>query len=431
MPLYTSVLTAEQYGVAELLNNTVEIVLPITTLCIIDALYRFSIDEEADNKIILNNTIVLIFLSNLLLGIICFVIHLFISYQYTLHFYFLVLTATLYKMTTQFARGLAQTKKYSLYGVINASLLVIFNYLFLVAFRGGVEAYLISFSLAYGISGIIAFVYSKEYKYFNLNYFNFSKLLEMLKYSIPNIFTMISWWIYSLSSRYVVMWYWGASVAGLYTAGSKLPAVINLITTVFQMAWQYSTALEIKNKDSEIFFSSTFRVFSYLCVLSCSIMILLNRTLCGIMFQSEFYSVWKFTPILLMAATFGSIGVFFGTFYNALKNNKMLMVSTVLGGLINLILNIILIPRYSVFGAAISTAVSYFVVMVVRIIDVSKVVQVEISIKRFILQLICLFIVVICGCFNHYILILCSLITTVAIFLSEISVIKRLINHFI
>lgn len=52
MPLYTSVLTTEQYGVAELLNNSIEIVLPIATLCIVEALYRFAIDENSDHSTI-------------------------------------------------------------------------------------------------------------------------------------------------------------------------------------------------------------------------------------------------------------------------------------------------------------------------------------------------------------------------------------------
>ena len=41
MPLYTSALTTEEYGVSELLNSTTEIIIPLVTVCIIEALYRF------------------------------------------------------------------------------------------------------------------------------------------------------------------------------------------------------------------------------------------------------------------------------------------------------------------------------------------------------------------------------------------------------
>ena len=56
MPLYTSVLTTEQYGVSELLNSTIEIILPLATVCMIEALYRFSIDKDADHKALFANT---------------------------------------------------------------------------------------------------------------------------------------------------------------------------------------------------------------------------------------------------------------------------------------------------------------------------------------------------------------------------------------
>ena len=74
MPIYTSVLTTEQYGIAELLNSIVEIVLPIVTLCIIEALYRFSIDAKQNYNTLFTNSIVLVFLGNILVGMVCLIL---------------------------------------------------------------------------------------------------------------------------------------------------------------------------------------------------------------------------------------------------------------------------------------------------------------------------------------------------------------------
>ena len=57
MPLYTSVLTTKEYGISELLNSTTEIIIPLATVCIIEALYRFSIDKNADYKSLFSNFI--------------------------------------------------------------------------------------------------------------------------------------------------------------------------------------------------------------------------------------------------------------------------------------------------------------------------------------------------------------------------------------
>ena len=425
MPLYTSVLTTAQYGVAELLNNTIEIVLPVATLCIVEALYRFSIDDEVDHSTLFVNSLLVVLVGDIIVGIACIIWYKVIGYQYALYFFALFLTTTFYKLTTQFARGLGHVKRYVLYGVLNSLLLVGTNVLLLVFMNGGVAAYLCSFAVGYGVSGFVALILSKEYKFFKLAKFSSIKLKEMLKYSLPSIPNMLSWWVNSLSDRYIVMFFWGVSVAGLYTAASKLPAMINLVTSIFQQAWQYSTAVELGDKDSKAFFSNVFRVYTYFCIVVCAGLVVINKILCKILLQSEFYSSWKFVPFLLLAATFGCIATYFGTFYNAKKNNTMLMVSTLVGAMSNVILNFALIPRMGGTGAAIATAVSYFIVMVTRMINVRKYVSIDIDVKRFVLQFAFLIISVLVGCFTGIGTVLVTVLALLVIVLSDVKILKQ------
>mgnify|MGYP000299867521 FL=1 len=44
LPLYTALLTTEQYGVAELVNNTAELLYPLCCLGIYEGVLRYSID---------------------------------------------------------------------------------------------------------------------------------------------------------------------------------------------------------------------------------------------------------------------------------------------------------------------------------------------------------------------------------------------------
>lgn len=70
----------------------------------------------------------------------------------------------------------------------------------------------------------------------------FSKSLarDLLRYSLPMIPNALAWWFVNLSGRYIVMFSQGADVAGLYTAASKLPAVMNMVVTIFQQSWRFS-----------------------------------------------------------------------------------------------------------------------------------------------------------------------------------------------
>ena len=436
MPLYTTVLTTEQYGIAELLNNAIEIIMPIASLCIVDALYRFSIDKNTDHTILFTNSLLIIVLGDVCVFLGCFVWRFIIGYKYAFYFFLLYFTATLYRLTTQFARGLNHVKKFVFYGIVNASLLIFANYILLVVFKGGISAYLLSFSIGYGIAGIIAFILSNEYQYLKFKYYNLSWLKEMLQYSLPGIPNMLSWWINSLSGRYVILFYWGAEITGLYAAASKLPAMINIATSIFQQAWQYSTATEIDSIDNKTFFSNVFRVYTYICISFCSIIIVINKPICSILLKSDFYISWKYVPVLLLAATFGCISTYFGTFYNAIKNNKMLMLSTMCGAAVNIILNFLLIPEFRALGASISMAISYFFIMIIRIFDVRKFIDLNINAKLIMLQFSILLISVYAGCLECNLSFFLPVLCTIMILLSDyqlilygLNFIKRRLNY--
>jgi len=159
MPLYTNTLTTDQYGIAELLNNTIEIVLPLATLCIVEALYRFSLDEEAEHSALFVNSIFTAGIGIVLVTILSIILHYIFDYEYAIHFLILYITTTFYKITSQFARGLGHIRRYAAYGVINSLLLVISNIVLLVLLKGGITAYLSSFSIGYGVSGILGILY--------------------------------------------------------------------------------------------------------------------------------------------------------------------------------------------------------------------------------------------------------------------------------
>lgn len=427
MPLYTSVLTTEQYGVAELLNSTVEIVLPIATLSIVEALYRFSIDSDSDHEMLFVNSVVVVFWGDIAVILLSIVLYLAFDYQYAFEFSLLFITTTLYRLTTQFARGRGHTKRFALYGVINALLLVCSNCILLLKMNGGIKAYLLSFSIGYGISGIIAFLLSKEYLFLHLKQYNKKKMKEMLIYSLPGIPNMLSWWINSVSDRYIILLFWGSGIAGLYTAASKLPAMINIVSSIFQQAWQYSTAKEINNNDNKGFFTNVFDAYSFVCVFLCSILIIFNKIICHFLLKSEFYSAWKFVPVLLVAATFGCYASYFGTFYNALKNNKILMISTIIGAIVNIILNFILIPIIGGIGAAIATLVSYLVIVIIRIIDVRKKVALSINYSKFTMQIFLLTVEGLCaGLISSKISYLVCGVCMLAIMFFDYSFLKKL-----
>ena len=76
LPLYTSILTTEEYGVVDLLNTLVSLFIPIVTFQIEQAVFRYLIDarndEEKTSKVISTTVFTVILQCILYLGIFMF-----------------------------------------------------------------------------------------------------------------------------------------------------------------------------------------------------------------------------------------------------------------------------------------------------------------------------------------------------------------------
>ena len=400
MPLYTTALTAGEYGTAELLNSAIEIVLPLLSAGVVEALYRFSIDDDVPKDELFANSLLVLGGGGLCTGVLCALGSVLWNMEHAGSFFVLFCSVCLFKATTQFARGLGHVRRFVAYGLINALAMVVSTYLLLVCARLGVEGYLWSFAIGYLAGGLAAFLGSAEYRLLAPFRVDRALLRRMLVYSLPLVPNLLSWWLVSVSGRYVVLWGSGLAAAGLFTAASKMPSLINIVASVFQQAWQYSTAREIDSPDRGAFFGVVMRGYSLATLTVAGLVIALNRPISRVMLQAEFAEGWRYVPLLMLAATFGVMTIFFGTFYQALMNSRMLMVSTMMGAVVNVVLGVALVPFMGPWGAGLAGAVAYMLVLVVRARDLRRRINLPIDRLRLSYQLALLISITACMSFD-------------------------------
>ena len=400
MPLYTTALTAGEYGTAELLNSAIEIVLPLLSLGVVEALYRFSIDDDVPKDELFAGSLVVLGGGVVCTGVACALGSALWNMEHAAAFFVLFCSVCVFKATTQLARGLGHVRRFVAYGLINALAMVVSTYLLLVCARLGVEGYLWSFAIGYLAGGLAAFLGSAEYRLLAPFRVDRALLRRMLVYSLPLVPNLLSWWLVSVSGRYVVLWGSGVVAAGLFTAASKMPALVNIVASVFQQAWQYSTAREIDSPDRGAFFGSVLRGYSLATLSTAGLVIALNRPISRVMLQAEFAEGWRYVPLLMLVASFGVISIFFESFYQALKNSGVLMASTALGAVVNVILGVALVPFMGPWGAGLAGAVAYMLVLVVRARDLRRRINLPIDRLRLSYQLALLISITACMSFD-------------------------------
>lgn len=376
MPIYTLTLTKEEFGLVDLLNNSLQLVMPILTLSITDAVFRFALDKDSNHRMLLCNGLRILGYSYTIVILGTAIIYLFCAGNYWWLFALLYISESLKFLFAQFVRGLGKVKEFAFNGIIGALFLLGSTYLFLQVFKLGINGYLMAFVIA-NIASLIYLLWKVNVKhYIEFSSYDSSLMRNMIIYSLPLVPNMLSWWMTNISSRYIIAGYCGLGIAGLFAGASKIPALINIIASVFQQAWQFASVKEYQEATKSEFYSRVFHYYSFFVTMGSAMILLILPYLSRFILKGEFYEAWIYTPLLLFSATLGCYSIFFGTFYAVVKDNKKAMYTTMVGATTNILLCFSLIPLIGISGALIANVVSYIIIVGMRIRDSKKYVHI-------------------------------------------------------
>lgn len=393
VPLYTYTLTTSEFGMVDLLTTTINLLIPIFTLSIFDSVLRFVMDKNYDRQAVLINALMIIFFGSVALLMLYPVLILLLPFdEYIFYFYLLLLAQSIFITLSQYIRAKGMVKLFALSGIINAFILLVCNMFFLGLLHWAIEGFLVSLIIANVVSGLFVFIGGRVKRDLNPNKININLMKEMLQYSIPLIPNTLMWWIMGFSDRYIITYFLGLSANGLYAVATKIPSILNIINSIFIQAWQMSAIEEAESKNKTSFYSNVFNVFSMTMLISTSLILVHLKYIVGILVADTYYEAWEYVPFLLLGVVFASFSGFLGTNYIASKKTTGVFKTSVVGAILNIVLNIILIPILGINGAAIGTMISFAVVWLLRIIDTKQFVEIKLNITKLSLSLTTLFI---------------------------------------
>lgn len=369
IPIYTSILSAEDFGIIELIFTTVNFLYPFFTLAIYESTLRFLYDKNNDKQLVLISNITINVLGSFIFiisQIIFFFIFRNIYIVYLLIYY---LPNVLFINITYILRGLNLIKMYAICSIINGSLILIFILLFLLVFKGGILSFILSYSLAASLSSLFIIFKIKLYCFFSFAKFKYTRCViwDMLKYSIPLIPNSVTWWLNNFSDRFILAYFHGNAAIGLYAAASKLPSILSLFTNAFNLSWQVSAFSNFDTEQTRIYYAEVYNKYTSFVLLTTSFAILSIKLLSLILFKGEFYNAWNIGVFLVVSMLFYSLSTFLGIIFTCTKKTRPIMFTTCIGALLNLSLNVVLIPYLSGIGAGISTLASCFFIFISRL----------------------------------------------------------------
>ena len=386
VPIYTSYLSTEEYGISDIIITTASLIAPFVSLATPNAVLRYTIENKEDKRPLQTALRVFLF-GMLLLSVVLTIISVaFGVNQLYLFFVFMVVGASLLSdITISYTRGQENVKLVTICGVGSSFLSILCNIIFIVVLKLGLYGFLLASVVGYFFNVIVVgYTYRKEKVLSGFLSKRDSQFTsEILHFSVPLIFSGLSWWVVSSSDRYFVTYMCGSSANGIYSVAYKIPTILQSIANVFYHAWIYSAYESYKTEDGRKYIEKIHELYSFINILTCSILISMDVIISRLLFSEDFFVAWRYVPLLLLATMFNSIGSVPGMFLSIYKQTRISARISIVAASINIVLNYVFILIFhDSIGAAIATTVTFLFSFICNTYYGAKFGQIHINIKK-------------------------------------------------
>jgi O-antigen/teichoic acid export membrane protein len=330
-----------------------------------EALFRFLIDckDYKDKKRVATNCCVV-----LVIGCVAFllgmgVIQVLFAPDSLIWIICLVLSSTLLQITAALLRGFGRTAEFALMSFAASVTSIVLNVV-LIAFMGmGVEGMLYATVIGQSFISLVFLVKEKIWQYIDIHALSKPCFLELVVYSLPLIPNKVSWTTMNMLDRLIIMNTIGADSAGIYAVAYKFPSVMDTVYGFFYQAWKESTARALgSEEDQDEFYDSVYRVLKRFMMSIVLCMVALLPVAYGLLVNGEYSEGLRYVPILLVATYYSNMSGFYGGIFTAYKDTRIMGTTTVASAVLCVVLCIFLIPRFGLYGAAVSTVIAIFAV---------------------------------------------------------------------
>lgn len=434
LPLYTGVLSTEEYGTFDLYSTTISLLYPILSICVSDSVIRFLLERNNDKESVISISAKYVIVS-IVAFLFLFAVNVITNAvpelnAYKILFILVYVVTVLNSWLSGVARGQERIKDISLASIISSIGTILLNIILLVWMKFGIVGYFLATILGTSMS-IIYYVYvTNIFQSIHMATKDYNLDKEMRKYGTGLMVNSISWWVNNSLDKYMVLYMCGIAANGLISVAYKLPTVLSTIQNLFEQAWVLSAVKKYNKEDADGFFVRTYNLYGFVMAMAASAIIVFTKILSALLFKKDFYEAWSMIPFFSIAVVFSATAGFCGGVFAAQKRTDIISKTTFIGAIVNTILNAILIFSFGVVGGAVATMISNAVVMIVRLFYVKQQMNFQIRVVRdaltYSILLFQTLILLICNSKMQYVLQLLLLVFIVLLYNKEVlAVLKK------
>ena len=394
IPLYTNVLSTEEYGVLELITRTADILMLVMFMGVRQAFMRFYFDHDDPDwhKTVVGTTLALILTSSITICLLFYpfrglVAHwLFKASTLQTLFVFMIIWLPLELLASIGMTSLQIQMKSVRYVTINFIkfiLVITSNILLVYIYRKGIVGILITNIWVAGLIGLSFLVLLIKWSKFKIS-FDLGK--RLLKFGAPYLPTAVFLFIICNSDRYFLSMFSSLHAVGIYALGYKIGMFgIAIVMDAFGKIWAPFLFDNYNKPDGSALISKTFLLYTLLSVSVGLTISVLSPIVIPLISDKAFHDSHKVVPLICLAsilwgmASLADAGILIAkkTFYKPMIFGSAAMVA--LGG------NLLLVPKLGSLGAAIALVLTFLALLIINYAMANKFYRIVIEYKKMLL----------------------------------------------
>ena len=373
-PIYTNVFTPDEFGTYTLVYAYLAFLNVVYVYGMDAAFMKYtSLAEGEEKKETFSTPYIFVTITSILFSFLFYIflnpisasINLPIQFSYLLFYViFILFFDNLALIPFNSLRLERKTQKFAAIKVINILINLSLNLILILIYDFGIEAIFISNLVAsiFSFLALLPEILNKLKIQIDLEI-----LKKMLKFGLPYLAAAFASVMVQIIDVPIVESLTDTATLGIYRANYKLGIFMMLFVQMFLFAWQPFFLENAKEKNAKEIFAKVLTVFL---VIASSIWVLLSlfiedivtitimgRTLLG----EQFLSGLPIIPIILLAYLFNGLYMNFIAGIYIEEKTKYFPLITGLGAIVNVLVNLTLIPSLGIMGAAWATLAGYIV----------------------------------------------------------------------
>ncbi len=375
-PLLTSFLSPEEYGILNYIN-TIDIFLSIFCLLGLNTyflVHYYKCETLHEKKALFGNLTIFLILFNVtfLCILLIFGDNLFAMFGSNISFYPYIamgMILNFFNIQSVMPGALYRVQENPLpltvVNILKGALTMIGTFICVICLdENKVESVLFLRIIVALIAFVIFMMMSYRFVIFNIN---LSQIINALKFSLPLLPCALAYYSFSLSDRFLIDKYLSLEKLGIYATAANLAMMLDLVSNSAYRAFEPHLLKEINSVTLTKEFIKIRNSLLWVVLTIASMITLLSKEFLTFFANEEYLLSYRLVPIILVGSVIHALDTMYSTIIIGKGKTKTETFITILCAIISITLNIILLPRVGIIGAAITFSITFMVMLFLKV----------------------------------------------------------------